>query len=579
MALVDILKLADNKNYETSREEIITEERLKKIMPILRQYIAYWREYPDMFVEFLCGDNPENFHFYFYQRVFLRAAIRHRYFYATFCRAFSKSFLSMMILMTRCVLYPGSHAFVTTGGKEQAAGITREKVDEICRLIPGFKNEINWERGQSKASNKDVEYKFKNGSILDVMAGRESSRGKRYTFGLMEECILIDETALNEIIIPTMNVNRRLPDGSRHPEEVTNKSQIYVTTAGYKGTFAYRKLIQTLVHSITDPGEAMVMGGTWRIPVLEGLLQRSFIDELKLDGTYNEASFEREFSSIWSGDSENAFFSGEKIDKNRTLLQAEYEYDIKNAKNSYYVLGVDVGRIGCTTEICVFKVVDTVNTTNKYLVNIYSFDAEHFEDQAINIKRLYYKYKARAVALDANGLGIGLVDYLVKDQTDPDSGELLPNFGVINDDDGLYKKFKTNDTESDVLYLIKANAPINTECYTYAQTQLSSGKVKFLIDEVQAKNKLIATKVGQAMSVSQRTDYLKPYVLTSILREEMLNLTEENEGINIILKQISRGIRKDKFSAFIYGLYYIKQIEEKRRRRHGGRLASMMFFS
>lgn len=85
----------------------------------------------------------------------------------------------------------------------EAAGITREKVDEICRLIPGFKNEINWERGQSKASNKDVEYKFKNGSILDVMAGRESSRGKRYTFGLMEECILIDETALNEIIIPS----------------------------------------------------------------------------------------------------------------------------------------------------------------------------------------------------------------------------------------------------------------------------------------------------------------------------------------------------------------------------------------
>ena len=31
-----------------------------------------------------------------------------------------------------------------------------------------------------------------------------------------------------------------------------------------------------------------------------------------------------------------------------------------------------------------------------------------------------------------------------------------------------------------------------------------------------------------------------------------------NEGINIILKQANRGIRKDKFSAFEYGLYYIK---------------------
>lgn len=92
-----------------------------------------------------------------------------------------------------------------------------------------------------------------------------------------------------------MNVNRRLPDGSRHPEEVANKSQIYITTAGYKGTFAYRKLMQVLVQSITDPGEAMIMGGTWRIPVLEGLLQRSFVDELKMDGTYNEASFEREY--------------------------------------------------------------------------------------------------------------------------------------------------------------------------------------------------------------------------------------------------------------------------------------------
>nr|DAF75378.1 MAG TPA: terminase large subunit [Caudoviricetes sp.] len=44
-----------------------------------------------------------------------------------------------------------------------------------------------------------------------------------------------------------MNVDRRLPDGTRHKEEVTNKSQIYVTTAGWKNSFAYEKLIETLV--------------------------------------------------------------------------------------------------------------------------------------------------------------------------------------------------------------------------------------------------------------------------------------------------------------------------------------------
>jgi hypothetical protein len=98
------------------------------------------------------------------------------------------------------------------------------------------------------------------------------------------------------------------------------------------------------------------MGGTWRIPVMEKLLKKSFIDELKLDGTYNDASFSREYESEWSGDAENAFFSAEKFDKHRQLLQPEYEFSGRTSKTGYYVLGVDVGRFKCTTEVCVFKV-------------------------------------------------------------------------------------------------------------------------------------------------------------------------------------------------------------------------------
>ena len=69
------------------------------------------------------------------------------------------------------------------------------------------------------------------------------------------------------------------------------------------------------------------------------------------------------------------------------------------------------------------------------------------------------------------------------------------------------------------------------------------------------------------MKPEQRADYLKPFNLTSILKEEMMNLREENEGVNIILKQANKGIRKDKFSASEYGLYYIKLEEEKKRKK------------
>lgn len=307
--------------------------------------------------------------------------------------------------MLRCILYPGAELFVTTGGKEQAASITIAKIEEICKLIPALSNEINWTRGVSKKSKDDVSYVFKNGSKINILAAKESSRGQRRTGGLMEQCVLIDQTALNEIIIPTTNVNRLLPDGTRHSEQVVNKSQIYITTAGWKNSFAYDKLIELLIRSLIQPDEVMIMGGTYQTPITEGLLDEDFVEQLKLAGTFNEDSFDRQYRSIWSGDAENAFFSSQKFDKYRLLRQPESQYSGRSSKTAFYTLGVDVGRIGCTTQVMVFKVTPQPQGSSlKSLVNLYTYEAQHFQQQAIHIKRLYYRYKARKIALDTNGL-------------------------------------------------------------------------------------------------------------------------------------------------------------------------------
>jgi hypothetical protein len=103
--------------------------------------------------------------------------------------------------------------------------------------------------------------------------------------------------------------------------------------------------------------------------------------------------------------------------------------------------------------------------------------------------------------------------------------------------------------------------------------------VRFLINEKEAKDKLLATKLGQNMKPEERAEYLKPFTLTSILKEEMMNLREENEGINIILKQANRSIKKDKFSAFEYGLYYIKQEEDKKKKKKKFNAKEWAFYS
>ena len=578
MALQDLLNLSQD------RQKIgLSEERVMAILPVARDYISFWREYPDMYVDFMAGKwqpNPpkETLNLFFYQRVFLRAAMRYKYVYAVFPRAYSKSFLSVLILMTRATLYAGAKLFVTSGGKEQASGILKEKVQEICTLVPGFAKEIDWGRGKTLEGKDYCKYVFKNGSYIDNLGASEKSRGKRRHGGLVEECVGVDGTILNEVIIPVMNVSRRLPDGTSYDEEVLNKSQIFVTTAGWKNTFAYDKLIQMLVGQITRPDLFCIMGGTWRIPVLMRLLDKNFVRDLKLDGTFNESSFDREYESKWSGTIEDAFFRAEQFDRNRILRQPEYEYSGRSIKSAYYILSVDVGRKGCDTVVCVFKVTpQTAGVSIKTLVNIYTIHNEHFEDQAIALKKLYYKYKARRIV--ANGLGIGLVDYMVKSQIDPDTNDTYPDFGVENDPDAEYKKFRTDVCEYDAMYLIKANAPINTEAHANAQTQLSSGKVKMLIDERVAKVKLMGTKRGQEMKPEERAEYLKPFTLTSILKEEMMNLREENEGVNIILKQANKGIKKDKFSAFEYGLYYIKQEEDSKRKKKRGKISDFMFMN
>ena len=568
MALQDLL------NISSSRQKIgISPERVEAIKPVLRDYIAYWREYPDMFIDFLQtgvdGEIPkEGLRFYFYQRVFLRIALRYRQVYAVFPRGYSKSFLAVLSLMIRCILYPGAKLFSSAGGKSQAAGILKEKVDELCKLVPALERELDLRPGKTRQSKDYCIFMFKNGSYFDNLTASEKTRGVRRHAGVLEECASMDGQILQEVLIPTMSISRKALDGTKVKDEALNKGELYITTAGQKASFAYQKLISVLVKMITEPSSAFIIGGTYKILVLLGHYDKTFVQDQKKDETFNEAAFGREYESRWSGTVEDAFFNGDAFDRSRQLETAENEYSGRSSVQSYYVISVDVGRRGCDSVATVIKVVpQAMGESYKSLVNIHTFSDEHFEDQAIKIKKLYYKYKAKRAVIDGNGLGIGLIDYMIKQQVDSATGDIYPPFGVYNDEEGYYKKYRTPNTEQEAMYIVKANAPINTEAHSNVQAQLNSGKLKFLIEERVAKAKLLDTKLGQNMTPEQRNERLMPYKLTDILRDEMLNLREENEGINIILKQANKRVKKDKFSAFEYGLYYIKLEEAKKKKK------------
>lgn len=88
---------------------------------------------------------------------------------------------------------------------------------------------------RTSQTKDSVTYAFVNGSVLRNIAANENSRGSRLQSLLVEECVGVDQDIYNEVLKPTLNVDRQV-QGTSDPREQLNKSEVYVTTAGYKNT-------------------------------------------------------------------------------------------------------------------------------------------------------------------------------------------------------------------------------------------------------------------------------------------------------------------------------------------------------
>ena len=186
-------------------------------------------------------------------------------------------------------------------------------------------------------------------------------------------------------------------------------------------------------------------------------------------------------------------------------------------------------------------------------------ETKTFDRQAIDIKKLVQKFKPREVVIDCNGLGVGLADEMIRQQTDM-YGQIWEPLGFFNNDD--YKKIQPSSAPQ-ILYSIKANGPLNSKIHSTVYSRLNSGMVHFLITEQDARSALLSTKVGQKMDIKDRIKRLMPHEMTTKLFEEMANLRVKRNGLDIALEQINSRFPKDKYSAFAYGQWRIKELEEE----------------
>ena len=581
----EFIERAEREGIELEKGAVITNEYLDRHYEELCKWINYFTAYPDIYLDIIKPADSE-FRLFFYQRMTLRALMRFKDVFITAPRAFSKSFVTILALFLQCVFIPGRKVFMCANTKQQAAQITKEKIYEIYDHWPLLKKEIvGWELNEYPGNfGKDyVTLNFRNGSKFDVVLAGDAARGGRRHGGEIDEIRDGDEDAINSVVIPLVNVSRRLPNNTVNDKE-PNQQIIATTSAGSKTSFAYERLIDTFENAIIDPEHAFMFGCDWRLPAMHGLIDKQYINKLKMSPSYNAESFATEYLSLWQGSSEDAWFSYEKLSKYRKLKNPEMHAINRPGSEQFYLISVDVGRISDQTAVCVFRVNIVKGKFYSSLVNLIVLgrtpQTKPFTVQAVDLKKIILRYNPREVVIDTNGLGVGLADEMIKPHYD-EMGEFLPAYGFINDDN--YKVIQPKDAPK-ILYGIKANNQLNSKIHGNCYSRLTSGLVRFLIKEQEAKSSLLATKKGQKMTVEQRVIRLMPHEMTTKLFEEMANLRLKRTGasLDIVLERINSRFPKDKYSSFSYGLWRIKELEEEyykssHRRRAGTR--QLVFFS
>ena len=268
----------------------------------------------------------------------------------------------------------------------------------------------------------------------------------------------------------------------------------------------------------------------------------------------------REYQSIWTGSSSYSLVSDDKLRKTRVVGVAEWEHCGDNKVE--YCLAYDVSRNeGDENALSCLVVIKMTPKSNgdytKEVVNIFSMEGQHSTLQAKFLKQKVKEFKPRVLVIDNNGLGVAVTDQLILDLNDGN-----PPYSVINDSE--YDKYKLENSIPIVYALKSQNKETrNSDMINHFMqvfNKLDVGLLKSPHEGIKDLEKKIKRKIKDSEELANSEI---PYILTDNLCEEIMNLTYKQAGSETKIERVSRAIPKDKFSALMYGLYWIYLQEKK----------------
>ena len=254
----------------------------------------------------------------------------------------------------------------------------------------------------------------------------------------------------------------------------------------------------------------------------------------------------------------------------------------KKNPNTEYVIAVDVAGTGeNTTSIVIGRILKKENNTldKVQVVSCNTIPTSgDFSDDAIFIKKLFYAYggsldltksRVKAIVVDANAIGQGLVQESMENHFDAETNTNLGSFDLMFESKitkkpenknspkilwDLIVSGKQNDIIVNFINMFKGHHVLMAATYDAVK--------KDIIDDLNKQGKKhyeLQDFYGLNLAVSADDIEYQCNQVTGFINE-MSNLktvvSEDNKSLKV--KQIKRTINKDKFSAISYLLYYAK---------------------
>lgn len=551
-------------------------EQLKseKMMNAVAWRAGYYRANPQRFCSECLGLNLKLF-----QKILIWAMFHFNYLIFIAARGQGKTYLTALYCAVRCILYPGTKIVVTSGTLKQANEVLLKIQDELMHKSAFLRNEIK----KCGIGQNDATIEFYNGSWIKTRTSTDSARSAR------ANTIVVDEYRMvNKFILDTV-IKKFLAD-SRHPAYLDKpeyahlqerNSEIYMSSAYYKDSWAYEKAQAYTVNFFDDKKKYFICALPYQLSIYERLLMREQVEDEFSEADFSIDTWIMEMECIWLGDDDNSFFKLDDLNKARRLDKClyplEYYSDImpvpEPPPGGHRVLSLDIALMASTkkkkNDASALYINDLeLISSAKYRSNfIYGETFEGLTTDALGLilMRYFNKYKCDQLVLDCAGVGLGVYDYICRSHYDPETGETYMAMKCCNDDDMAIRC--KEEVNLPCVWSVKANLKFNSQICLALRDGIRNGRVNFLKGELLVDDIVSSDYKGyKKLSLQEQARLKTAYVQTTMAVFELIKLHTVMSGGTITVKEQS-GMRKDRYSSIAYNYWCASQLEQQLRPR------------